>query len=614
MRNLLTVLALSTAAAIPAMAYASPADTLAANHSAEGGTAWTGKATLQTTYAYSGQGLTGKSQSLSDLEDGRWVDSYEIGPASGADGFDGTDAWNKDPSGTVKLQQGGDARQLAVNEAYRDANMWWRADRGGAAVVDDGQKSLHGETFDVLTVTPAGGKPFDAWFGAKDHLLARTVEMQSQLTVTSTLSGYRMFGGVELAGKVVIDDGQGAKYIATVTLTDATFLPRQPASAYAMPKITVADFSIVGGAHESTLPFQLINNHIYANVAVDGHGPLLFIFDTGGANLLTPPEARELGLKVEGKMAAGGAGEGVVENGFAKVASLRVGDATLSNQLFFVLDFASRGVEGFDEKGMVGFETFRRFVTRIDYGNNTLSLIDPKSFNSADAGTPIPIVFDGNNPEVDGSFEGIPAKFNIDTGSRSELTLTKPFVDQQGLHAKHPGCLDAVDGWGVGGPSRSCVTRASTVGIGPLKVDGVVTGFATQTKGAFAAASYQGNIGTGFLKRFVVTFDYGRSVMYLKPLAHLPGDIGTYDRAGLWINGSPDGFEVVDVTAHAPAEDAGLKAGDEIAAVDGKPAASIPVYEMRKTLRNEPAGTVVTFTVKRGGEQKSIAVTLRDLI
>jgi carboxyl-terminal processing protease len=68
------------------------------------------------------------------------------------------------------------------------------------------------------------------------------------------------------------------------------------------------------------------------------------------------------------------------------------------------------------------------------------------------------------------------------------------------------------------------------------------------------------------------------------------------------------------VTAHSPAETAGIKVGDEIVAVDGRPATSIPVYEMRKTLRNEPAGTVVTFTVKRSGEQKSIAVTLRDLI
>jgi S1-C subfamily serine protease len=141
-----------------------------------------------------------------------------------------------------------------------------------------------------------------------------------------------------------------------------------------------------------------------------------------------------------------------------------------------------------------------------------------------------------------------------------------------------------------------------------------VTGFATQNKGAFSAASYQGNIGTGFLKRFVVTFDYGHSVMYLKPVARPSDDIGTYDRAGFWINGTAHGFKVVEVTPHTPGDEAGIKVDDEIVAVDGKPASSIPLYEMRKRLRDEPPGTVVTFTMKRGDELKTIAVRLRDVI
>ncbi len=614
MRILLTALTLSAAVFSPVAVLAAPADILAANQAAMGGAAWTGKATLKTVYAYSGQGLTGKTQSISDLANGRWVDSYEIGPTSGADGFDGKVSWDKDPSGTVKLEEGGDARALAINEGYRRANLWWRSDRGGAAITDDGRKSANGDTFDVLTVTPKDGKPFDAWFDSRTHFLERTIEVQSQLTVTTTLSDYRAFGGAELAGKSVTDTGQGEKYLQTQTLTDARFLPAQSPATYAAPKVVVSDFSISGGAHETTVPFQLINNHIYANVAVNGRGPLLFIFDTGGQNLLMPDTAKMLGAKVEGQMAGGGAGEGVIDMGLTKISSLSIGKATISDQPFIVTPFYTRDIEGIDETGMVGFQTFRRFVTRIDYGNHTVSLIDPKTFNPADAGTAIPFVFDGDNPEVDGAFEGIPGKFDIDTGSRAELTLTKPFVEQYGLHAKHPGCVDAVDGWGVGGPSRSCVTRGAMLTVGSIQVPNVVTAFATQSKGAFSAASYQGNIGTGFLKRFVVTFDYGRSIMYLKPVARTSDDIGTYDRAGMWINGSANGFKIVDVTAHAPAEEAGLKVGDQITAVNGKPAASIPVYDLRKMLRTEAAGTVVSFTVDRGGERKTIAVTLRDLI
>jgi C-terminal processing protease CtpA/Prc len=82
----------------------------------------------------------------------------------------------------------------------------------------------------------------------------------------------------------------------------------------------------------------------------------------------------------------------------------------------------------------------------------------------------------------------------------------------------------------------------------------------------------------------------------------------------MWINQGAAGYSVVDVTKGTPADQAGLKAGDEIVSVDGKPAASMPVYEMRARLRNEAPGTAVKFTVKRGGETKDVSLILRDLI
>jgi C-terminal processing protease CtpA/Prc len=91
-------------------------------------------------------------------------------------------------------------------------------------------------------------------------------------------------------------------------------------------------------------------------------------------------------------------------------------------------------------------------------------------------------------------------------------------------------------------------------------------------------------------------------------------DLDTFDRSGLWINESDDGYRVVDVTKDAPSDMAGLKVGDDIVAVDGKPAKSIPLYEMRRLLRDDAPGTVVTFTVKRGSSTTSVPVTLRNQI
>jgi S1-C subfamily serine protease len=102
--------------------------------------------------------------------------------------------------------------------------------------------------------------------------------------------------------------------------------------------------------------------------------------------------------------------------------------------------------------------------------------------------------------------------------------------------------------------------------------------------------------------------------MYLKPLPGPVADTGTFDRSGMWVNVGDSGFKIVDITKGGPAEAAGLKAGDVVTEVDGKPAADIHLYDLRQRLRNEKPGTVVNLTVKDGSTVKNVKVTLRDQI
>ncbi len=598
----------------PAFAAAGLDDILKANQAATAQTTWKDKATLKTDYAYSGQGLAGKTQSLSDTRNGRWVDSYTIGPVTGANGHDGAHAWQKDQTGTVTQQDGGEAAPLAVNEGYRRANLWWKPDHGGAVVTLDPQKTDGGATYDVITVVPKNGKSFDAWFDTTTHLLSRTVEFQGPVAMTTTLSDYHDFVGVKLATKTVQSTGN-AKYDQTLTLTGATFVAAQGTSAYAMPASKAADFTIAGGAHQVTFPFELVNNHIYASVKINGKGPYVFIFDTGGVNVVTPPLARALGIAVEGKTEARGGGEGSMEAGFVKVGAIDIGGAAINDTVFMSVPLDSMAhIEGREIPGMVGFETFRRFVTRIDYGAHTITLMDPKSFDAKDAGTPVKLVFDGNIPEVEGSYMGHGGKFMIDTGARSALMIAAPFADKNALRSGATHGVEAVTGWGVGGPTRALVYRGGELKIGDVSVTDTLTLLSTDKGGAMATMDLAGNIGGGILKQFVITFDYEHNTMYLKKLAGPIADFNTYDRAGMWLNKDPQGLTVVDVTAKAPAAEAGLKAGDIVTAVNGKPAADIVLPDLRLHLRNDKPGTVVTFTVRRDGASRDVKVTLRDLI
>jgi hypothetical protein len=604
--SLLSVAAVATAQQGP--------DVLKENRAASGADAWPAATTLSVEYAYSGQGMTGTIASTFDARDGDFVDSYAIGPTTGANGFDGNSAWTRDMSGAVTPEAGGDLRALAVNEAYRNANLWWRADRGGASVSPGGERQEADTTYDVLTITPRGGKAFVAWFDSKTHLLARTIEMQQFTKITTFFSDYRPVHGVRLAGKLVVDDGTGEQYRQTETLTSTRFTAHRPPDAYAIPKVTLTDAHIMNDAGRTTVPFELLNNHIYAKVEINGKGPFLCIFDTGGHDLLQPATARSLGIQVEGASPGTGAGEAVVTSGFARDVTYQVGALVLRDKTISVLPITSVDTEGFDEQGMVGFEVFRRFVTVIDYGKKTLTFIDPARFDPQGAGTAVPFVFYNHLPQVEGSFEGKPGRFDIDTGSRDELTLTKPFSDTNELVAAHPRGVIAVDGWGVGGRTISYVTRGADLTLGTVRSDKLVVGLARQSKGALSDANFEGNVGSGFLKRFVVTFDYGHQIMYLKALPTPVPDSDVFDRAGFWINLSPKGFKVADLTKDGPAAKAGVKPDDEITAVDGVAAKSMPLPEARRRLRDDKPGTVVTLTVARGAQLLKIPVTLADQI
>lgn len=583
---------------------------LSAHRSAMG--AFMRPATVELQYAVSTPAMSGVARSTFDRRTGAYVDRYQIGLSRGASGFDGRLAWMEDISGAATPQDGGDRRTVAVNEAYRKADRWWRADRGGARIELLGRETMDGAAADHLRVTPRGGKPFDAWFDAARHHLVRLEEQQQFLRIVSRFADYRAEHGMVVAHTVTVDDGSGPAGMQTLRLTGLAIAPARPRAAYALPAWRPRDAAIDGGAAGTVVPIRLVNNHVYVDVMVNGQGPFPFIVDTGGHTILTPSTLARLQLHSEGSSPSAGAGEKTTTNGFVRVREIAVGGMRLRDQTAFTLDFAARDTEGFDVGGMIGFEVFRRFVVRIDYGALTMTIIDPARFDARDAGTPIPFRFYDHLPQVDGRFGDLPGRFDIDTGSRSELDLTTPFVEGAHLRARYPRGVLAITGWGVGGPVRSYVVRGALVTLGSVSVEKPVVSLSTSRAGSFSDPNYEGNVGSGLLKRFVVTFDYAHQRMYLTPLVPAPVDAGTFDRSGLWINLASDGFLVVDVAAGSPAEQAGLAVGDVIRALDGQPAAALALSDARMALRAPPPGTIVAIDYVHAGAARHADITLRS--
>lgn len=614
MKALLTgalVLCVATAARAEPVAQTAAA-VLAANHQAVGAVPTRGQAEFD--YAYEGSGLTGTEEVRADIATGAFTDVLASGRIGQATGYDGKIPWQRDLSGANTAQEGGDRIPAAVNAAYRNANLWWRADRGGAQVVYVGRETLDGRAMDRLKVTPKGGKPFDAWFDADTHLLARLAEDRQFFHTKTFFTDYRPAGGLMLPHAITRDPGAGEGAFEKLKLTRFAAVAAQPLSAYARPTAPPTGVTIDGGATTATVPFRLLNNHIYVEVLVNGKGPYTFIVDTGGHTLLSPRVVREVGLKSVGAATTSGAGEGTETSGFAQVDEIAIGPVKMRDQTGFTTEIYKPAIEGIPVDGMVGFELFRRLAVVIDYGRQTMTMTDFAHFDPNGLGIAVPFVFYDHLPSVKGKIDDLPARFDIDTGSRVEVDITSPFVAEKNLRARFAMGVSAVTGWGVGGPSRSYVVRMPSLTLGSVKVDKPTAGLSEAKGGSISDPNYEGNIGSGFLKRFVTSFDYSKQIMYLKPIVPPPADAGRFDRSGMWINSGPDGYVVTDVSTGGPAAEAGVQVGDVITTLDGRLVTPEGLSDARILLRSRAAGEKVPLAIQRKGATVSATLTLRDQI
>jgi hypothetical protein len=573
------------------------------------------RSALTLVYRDVSSGLTGTLTDRVDLATGAYIETKTTEGMSEGGGFDGATPWQLDIPDTYTPQKGGDQIPTAINSAYRRANLWWRADHGEAAVVYIGRETESGRTLEHLAVTPRGGKRFEAWFDGDSHLLARiTYDMQS-LHVTETYTDYGREGPQILPHRILIDPGQGPDGTDDLTLLRSDYGPAPPLSAYSQPNPPLTGAVITDGAPRTTVPFRLLNNHIYIEGTVNGKGPYTFQVDTGGHTLLSPRVVKEVGLRAIGEAALGGNGEGQGSFGFVHFDEIAIGGLRLRDQVGFATEISQKGVEGIPIDGQVGFELIRRMVTTIDYAHRVITFTVPDRFSPGpDPGVAVPFVFYNTIPNVAGRIGDLPARLAIDTGARIALDVTSPFVAAHGLRDRFTKGSLAITGWGVGGPTRSYVVRMPTVAIGAVTIPNAVVDFSTARRGNLSDPNFDGNVGGGLLKRFVITFDYAHQMLYLKRFAPAPPDLDTFDRSGLWINAHGDGYEVLDVAPGSAAASAGLALGDLIIAVDGRPVSDSGLADTRQALRTAAPGTHVDLTVRRGAETHTANLILRDQI
>jgi hypothetical protein len=547
----------------------------------------------------------------------RTLTRFEIGPIKMATGYDGTTGWRTDPGGKVLRLDGKDLVEMKGG-AWLEAGSWLQPDQGGGAVAWVGEESDSAGRYAVLELTPPAGRSRRAYFDLASGLLVKEVSKNDQQTVTNRLDDYRAVGDVRMSFRSVTEIA--GQPLNTIRMTvDSVWTGEDVPAAVFAPPGDVAGVRYLKTEGVAHLPFEYRARHVWLKAAIGDGPPEHFIFDTGASlTVLDSAYAARIGLATEGLQQGQGAGA-VGNASFAVVPKLRVvaedGDGIeLKDVRVGVLSVNSILAPYFwrDVAGILGFDFISRFVDEIDFDRGELTLYDPATFRYAGAGQAVPMTLAGHTPVVKMKLDGaLSGDFRVDVGSGSTVDLHTPFVKQHDL-AKRTPYLE-VTGGGFGGTFTTRMVRMRKLELGPFTWTDPLVSLSQATAGAFTSEDYAGNIGTRILERFKVTLDYERRQLWLEPGARYPRR-DVLARSGMQFARTADTVRVMAVMPGSAGAKAGLRAGDVVTALDGRPLAEMGPNDVAAVLDEGAEGSRHVLDVVRDGKTRRVKLRLKELI
>jgi len=582
---------------------------------AAGGDRWASVTALHIIAGSKSSGEPSVIDHWEDLSGGRYRVRFARSLGTSQQGFDGISSWQQSRNGIAYTMGDVDSALVAADESFRVARAWWFADRHPATIAYAGVRTEKDRSFDVLDITPEGGRLFEAWIDRSTHLLDRTDEQQAEDRVVTRYGDYRAVDGLMIAFSIHSGDGEdpGDDDVETVQTVDVD--PKIPDGLYAVPPLPPSDIALPAGQDSVEVPFHLAaNNRIMVPVTLNGSVTVEAEFDSGGSLLLQPATVAQLGTASTGHHRQGGGGEGTTTSTVGRLDSVRIGDAQINGLAFHSFAFHPDQ----PNEALIGLETLQRFVVRFDFDRMVMTLTKPEAFHYEGQGAVVPFHFQDNQPEVRGAIDGIAGLFAIDTGDNSSLLLIAPFARRYGLVDRYHADIP-YDGKAIGATHGVWARqRAGTVSLDGadgrpiVEVHNPVTRISLQHSGFDANRDVSANIGLGILRQFNLTFDYAHQRLILEP-NHLYGQFDIFNRTGFALDAKGGAWTVRVVYPDSPANDAALKSGDQVLTINGRTADQFTADDLAAILKG-PVGSAVVVQVKSASGTRLVRLVLRDVL
>ncbi len=364
--------------------------------------------------------------------------------------------------------------------------------------------------------------------------------------------------------------------------------------------------------HGLQFPISIHGGGVFVPVQINGGMTFDFLLDSGFEDsVIDPKTVTALHLQPAARRvesAPGGKVETSRIDGVRRsVAGMALpGDSLDSLDLTGFAPFFSHRVNG-----VLGYDFFEHFVVVLDYQHQNLTLCDAATFRE-DGAVPMAIDLTSRQPYLQAEIEGtdgqkVEASLEIDTGKIDPFSLSADFARNSGLFRDGPGVL-AMKGVSLGGETQAWMIRGNTLRFGNIRLRRPLIGVAEED------AKRAGQLGYGVLSRFTITFDYPRKEVFFQPNGQLNKPF-EFDHAGFILESAGADFsalQVFMVIGGGPAAAAGLRDGDQLLSIDGRPASAFNLDQARAWFERE-IGTK-TLTVRRGEQTLSVQIQLRPII
>jgi hypothetical protein len=444
-------------------------------------------------------GAANAFQTIVDLSDGHERTIIIHGESAEESGFDGR-LWNFVNGAPNRVD-------LPSAVADQRAKMWIRQ-KGFRTLGKPGESQRR--------VSVDGLSPIDLTFDPATRRVSQAIVHGEYGPVIMTFGDWRRVGPYDYPFRQQLKDDEGeqvdlAKSVRVIRTVPASLLsaPAKAEGAHLASIVVTIPFTATGRS----------KTHLLVPATVDGQ-PTSFVFDTGGANILTTDAAKRFSIASSGGMNIGGVGEGSETGGFGLVNHVAIGGAELADQSFVIVPsfFPPENGKPSPIAGLLGYEFLAHFVTTIDYRAETITF---RSEVPADQrGVRLPFFSDGHGIAVEASINGKPGLVSFDTGDGGTLTLFPAFTES---HRLDTGTAEATSsGGGVGGAVKATSGTLNHFTVGGLDFPNLPVSFSKNGSGAFASRFLAGNLGGLVLRCFRITFDFPHHLLWLEPQPDTP--------------------------------------------------------------------------------------------